>query len=496
MTIDNLSINLDRPQIRVLSPEKIEQLHEATMHVLATTGVRVRLPEVVELLVAAGCEVVDGDIVRIPRRLVEECLDMAPDSITLYDRAGKEKAMQLEGMNVHFGTGPTIQYVLDPETGERRDSTREDIGRAARIVDCLPNLDYAMTMGMTGGVTPQQLGLNPMVTDRFDFAAMLLNTTKPLMFSNWSLDGLKDCYEMGVVARDGDEDSLRDRPFMMVYCEPTTPLMHDRDPLELAMFCANRSIPVFNISGSVAGGTAPVTLAGCLVLSNAELLSGLVVSQLTKKGAPVVYGGSTGPLDMRTSVSIYSGPEAWLIQIAVKEMATFYKLPDFNTAGASDSKRLDQQAAVDYTASIMQAMLAGSNVTHDLGYMESGYTASWEGIVLADEIIDFLKSFIKGIPVNEETLALDVIEKQGPGGNFMAERHTFDHFRYVWQPKLFDRGNHANWVKAGSKSLGTKLTERVRDILANHTPEALDDAKVQQVESILERAKDRYPVEA
>lgn len=170
-------------------------------------------------------------------------------------------------------------------------------------------------------------------------------------------------------------------------------------------------IPLLNISGPVAGGSSPVTLAGSLALSNAELLSALVISQLKNKGAPMVYGGSTGPLDMRTGVNIYSGPECWLNNIAIKELALFYDLPDFNTAGASDAKLLDQQAGVDYMAGIMQAMLAGSNLIHDVGYIESGYTASWEGIVMGDEIIDFMKSFLKGIPVDEETLALEAIKE-------------------------------------------------------------------------------------
>jgi trimethylamine--corrinoid protein Co-methyltransferase len=494
MTMNNSAASPDRPQFKILSAEKIDKIHAATLEVLAQTGVRIRLPEAVELLADAGCEVAGNEIVKIPARVIEECLDMAPDTIRVYDRNGKA-ALELGGQNVHFGTGPTIQFVLDPDTGQRRESTMDDIATAARIVDHLPNLDFAMTMGMSGGVTPRNFGLDPLVTDRFDFAAMLQNTTKPLMFSNWSVAGLQDCHRMAVAARGGDRDGLRKKPFIMAYCEPVTPLTHDKEPLEMVLYCAEESIPLLYISGPIAGGTAPVTLAGAMVLSNAELLSGLAIAQLKNKGAPMVYGGSTGPLDMRTSVGIYTGPETWLVHAAVKELAEFYRLPDFNTAGASDSKILDQQAAVDYTAGIMQAMLIGSNLIHDVGYMESGYTACWEAIVLGDEIIDFLKSFLKGIPVNDDTLALDVIHKQGPGGNFIGETHTFDHFRYIWQPRLFDRRNYAEWIKAGAKSLGTKLTEKVRDILANHTPEALDEAVTRQVQDILSSARDRYPVE-
>ena len=209
----------------------------------------------------------------------------------------------------------------------------------------------------------------------------------------------------------------------------------------------------------------------------------------------MIYGGSTGPLDMRTGVSIYSGPECWLNNIAVKELANFYNLPDFNTAAASDAKVLDQQAGIDYMAGIMQAALAGSNLIHDVGYLESGYTASWEGIVMADEIIDFMKSFLRGIPVDESTLALGAINNQGAGGSFIADQHTFDHFRYIWQPKLFDRGNRETWEAEGSKNLGAKLTEKVRDILDTHEPVALSESAREQVVSILDRAQERYPAQ-
>ena len=489
----NISIDLDRPQIRLLSRDKIERIHQASLELLSRTGVKVLLPEAVELMADAGCEVIDSDLVKIPSRLVEECLDAAPSSITVFDRNG-QPALQLEGQNIHFGTGPTIQYVLDVETGQRRDTTMDDIAKAARIVDYLPNLDYAMTMGMSGGVDPRSHDLDPVVTDRFDFAAMLLNTTKPLMFSNWSVEGLSDCYEMAVTVRGGSESNFRKSPFIMVYCEPTTPLLHDRDPLALALFCAEKSIPLLNVSGPVAGGTAPVTLAACLVLSNAEMLSGLVIAQLKNKGAPVIYGGGASPLDMRTSVNLYGGPQFCLDHIALKELANFYNLPDFNTGGCTDAKTLDQHAAIDYTMSLVQSALVGSNLIHDVGYLESGYTACWEGIVMADEIIDYLKNFLKGIPVDEESMALDLIHKQGPGGSFMAEEHTFDHFRSVWYPELMNRDSHANWTKAGSKDLKTKLTEKVQDILANHRPEPLDEQIVRTVEGILERAKQRHPV--
>ena len=489
-----ISIPVDRPKINVLNKEKIQQIHDASLEILQKVGVKVLQPDARDLLAIAGAEVINDELVKIPPRIVEECLDMAPSSISVYDRDGNP-AMLLEAQNIYFGTGCTIQFVWDIETGERRETTMGDIESVARIVDYLPNIDFVMHMGMTGGVDATSIGLNSKVTDRYDFAAILRNTTKPLAFSCWSAEGLADCYEMALACREGREKAFAEKPFILHYCEPTTPLIQAKDPLEELLFCAEKSIPVIHVSALVQGGTAPATVAGCLVLSNAEFLSGLVIGQLKKKGAPMIYGGGASPLDMRTGVNLYSGPEFILNHIALKEMAEFYQLPDFNTAGATDSKMLDQQAAADYALSIFQAAIVGSNVIHDVGYMESGYTASWEGIVLADEIIDYMKILLKGIPVNDDTLALDVIMKQGPGGNFISDKHTFEHFREVWYPKLMDRNNYSNWVKEGAKDLKSKLNSKVKEILTNHKPKPLGATIASQVDTILERAKEKYPVQ-
>ncbi|MBW1713747.1 MAG: trimethylamine methyltransferase family protein, partial [Deltaproteobacteria bacterium] len=444
----------DRPEFRLLSAEKRERIHQATSEVLSQVGVRVLAPEAVDLLAGAGAEV-KGDLVKIPRRLVEESIEAAPKSITVYDRTGRP-ALALEGTNIHFGTGPTIQYILDPQTGQRRNSTMADIEKAARIVDYLPNLDFAMSMGLSGGVDPRSQGLHPRITDRFDFAAMLKNTTKPLMFSTWGVDGLADCHRMALLCRGGDEAAFRDKPFIMHHSEPTSPLIHDRDPLENLLFCAEKSIPLIYVSGPVAGATSPVTLAGSMILANAECLSGLVIAQLKNEGAPVVYGGGISPMDMKTSVSYYGGLENFLSHLAMMEMADFYGLPDFNTGGVSDAKALDHQAAIDYSLTLFQAALVGSNLIHDVDYLESGDTACWEAIIMADEIIDQIKIFLNGLTVNETTLAEDVIDRLGPGGSYLADRHTFEHFRSLWNPQYSDRSTRSGWQKAGAKDMLAK----------------------------------------
>jgi len=471
-----------RPRIQLLSSDQIYQIHLSSLRLLEKTGVNVLLPEAVDLLREAGAYVTDETRVRIPSYLVEEALRVAPRSITISDRNGKP-AMFLEGHNIHYGTGTDTRFTIDPYSGKRRGSKGEDVEKAALICDYLPNIDFVASMG---GVSAEEV--NPLVSDRHNFARMIHNTTKSILFTCWNLAGLSDIYDMAVAVR-GSAENFRRNPFIMLYTEPTSPLQHTREVLEELLFCAEEGIPLIYVSGPVMGGTAPVTLAGTLIISNVEFLSGLVIAQLKQKGAPVIYGGDSTPMDMRTTVDLYSGPAAFLNRIAVKEIASYYDLPDFNTGGFTDSKILDQQAAIEASMSLLRAGLAGSNLIHDIGYVESGLTACWESIVMADEIIDEIKLILKGIEVNEETSALDIIDKIGPGGHFLEEKHTLKHFKEIWYPKLINRDVYENWVRNGSKSLGEVLNEKVKWILENHKPEPLSEEVKGKIKKILEKVE-------
>ena len=236
------------------------------------------------------------------------------------------------------------------------------------------------------------------------------------------------------------------------------------------------------------GGTVPVTVAGAMVQSNAEFLSGLVLAQLAAPGAPVIYGGINTPMDMNTGVCVYNGPDAYLNNMMVREMASFYGLPDFNTGGCSDAKVLDLQAATEASLSIFQTGLAGSSMVHDVGYLESGLTACWELVVLADETIDQVRHFLKTAPINADTLAVQAIDEVGPGGNFMDHEHTMRHFRDIWYPKVSDHQDHDNWTRSGARPLQDVLRDRVHRILADHRPEPLSAETDGLIEAILSRA--------
>ena len=490
--LDNFDATLagTRPILRMLSRGQLQQLHEAALHILERTGVQVHLPQAVSLLDGAGAWVENGNRVRIPGFLVEDALRSVPGRVSIYDRQG-DPAMQLEGLNSYYGPGPTIQYVYDVFTGKRRPTDKADIERAALLCDYLPHMDFAMTMGMTGGINPATQGLIPQMTDRYDFAAMLSHTTKPLIFSCWSRQGLADIFEMAAAVAGGPQ-LLQRKPFITVFTQPISPLVNDADPLELLLFCAENRIPLIYGSAPLMGGTAPNTIAGSVVQSTAEFLSGLVISQLKNRGAPVICGVGYGPMDMRQGTSPYNGPEYYLSKLIGRELTRFYGLPDWNYGGVTDAKCLDVQAATEASLSLMHATQMGSNLIHDVGYMEMGMTASWELLVLANELIASFKQYLNPIRIDEDTLALDLIDEIGPGGNFLAAGHTLAHINDLWHPNILDRTNFDKWSDAGSQPLQQKLTEKVKWILEHHTPLPLASEVHAEIEAIIARAEGQY----
>ena len=233
------------------------------------------------------------------------------------------------------------------------------------------------------------------------------------------------------------------------------------------------------------GGTAPITIAGGLALSAAEVLSGLVIHQLKRTGAPFVFGSGLHHLDMRTSISVYGAPEFQLARLGVADMARFYGLPSWGYAGHSDSCVFDEQAATDAAFSTMVALQSGTNLVHDVGYMEAGLANSPEMIVFTCEMIAMLRRFQEGFAVDAENLALEVIHGVGPGGNFLSEEHTMEHFREYWESALFARQRFDGWKADGAKTLGQRVREKTIELLDQAEGAPLADSTAKEVNYIL-----------
>jgi trimethylamine--corrinoid protein Co-methyltransferase len=290
----------------------------------------------------------------------------------------------------------------------------------------------------------------------------------------------------------GGEQALREKPIMLHYAEPISPLFIIEESLQKIIFCAEKGIPSAYIPSPNTGGGGPITVAGAVALGNAECLIGLIISQLVRPNAPYLYGMNTAALDMKTTIVSYGSPEWSLGMGAWVGLANYYNLPVWGYGGATDSKVVDAQAGIEATFSIMNALLTRCTLVHDVAYIEYGSTSSMELLVIADEIIGMSRYLVEGVPVDQNTLALDAIARVEPGGGFIAEDHTMDNFRTAqWAPRVIDRNQYDVWVNNQSKDIKTRANQRAQQILAEHQVPPLPDEAEQVIKEILEeRASD------
>ncbi len=465
------------PRMHMLNGEQCQAIHDASLEILRRTGVRVYHREALELLRQSDAIISDENLVRFPPGLVEWAVAQAPSRLVLCKRGSSEVAARLEGMEVNFGTGSDCLHILDPRTGENRLFTSKDVIDCIHVVDALPELAFCMSMGIPSDLEQS----NPY---RRQYAMMLEHTVKPIVFV---CDDRADCEAIVAMASAaaGGIDALRLNPTLLLYSEPSTPLKHSETATGKLLYMAEQGLPITHSPAPMMGGTAPVTLAGGFALGNAEVLSSLVMHQLKRPGAPFLYGQGLHHIDMRTTISVYGAPEYQLARVMAMEMSRYYGLPTWGYAGHSDSCAMDEQAAIDSAFSVLVALESGANLAHDIGYLEAGLTTSPEMIVLTAENITMMRHFMKGVTLDAESLALDVIQKVGPGGDFIAEKHTAKHFREYWQPKLFSRQRMDDWVASGKKRLGDRLRDKTVSIIESHRPERLPDGVRQQVADIL-----------
>jgi trimethylamine--corrinoid protein Co-methyltransferase len=467
------------PKFKLLNREDCLHLHQAACQILKDTGVQVFSQAGRDLLQAAGAVMI-GDLIKISPSLVEWALASAPRFFNLYRRGSDQVALQLDGNRVYFGPGSDTLRYLDPRSGQRRGFKLTDIADCIRLCDALPEIGFVMSVGVPVDAPSERTYL-------YQFATMVRNTTKPVVFV---CDDLADIQAIGEMAAAvaGGMDKLTQYPNILLYSEPTTPLQHSLEATEKLLYCAEYAIPITHSPAPMMGGTAPVTIPGAVALGMAEMLSGLVMHQLKNPGAPFLFGHGVHHLDMRSMVSVYGAPEFQLARVMAAEMGRFYGLPVWGYAGHSDSKVIDGQAAVDMQFSVQVAFLARTNLNHDVGYLESGLTNSPEMMVLANEVIAMNRRFVEGIRLDADSLAVDVIAEVGPGGEFMSHDHTMNHFREFWSPKIFDRTQLDRWEEAGSKDLNARLREVTLSYMDEHQVEPLTQEVEKEIGAVLAQA--------
>jgi trimethylamine--corrinoid protein Co-methyltransferase len=386
--------------------------------------------------------------------------------------------MYLEGQNVYFGTGSDCLNTFDLETHEHRKFTQDDLIDAYHLCDALPNIDFVMSVGIPADVDPD-------LTYDVQMALMLEHTTKPLVFVTNDLDSCQRAIDM-TAAVVGGYEALREQQHILLYSEPSSPLQQSDTAVEKLLLMAEYELPVVHSPGPLMGGTAPITIASGLVMSLAEILSGLVVHQMTNPGAPFVFGAGLHHMDMKSTQICYGGPEFQLTKAAIAQLGRWYGMPTWGYAGCTDAKVLDEQAAAEAMLSVLMAKLTGANLIHDVGYMESGLTTSFELIAFTDELIAMTEAMVNGIEVSDETMLLDELHEIGPGGHFLNTDATMARFHDFWYPELMSREIRETWLERGGTTLGERLNEKVKTIIKEHRPEPLAAEKKEKVQEVLE----------
>jgi trimethylamine--corrinoid protein Co-methyltransferase len=476
-------------RFQMLSEDQLQELFEGVLHVLEYTGLEVQHEEALAILKGAGAWV-DGSLVRIPSYLVKRSLAMAPRSFTIFARDGNPKHhIHIGPGRAHFGPGPTPPNFIDVDTMERRPYVRNDARIVAKVCDALPNIDFCESLGTISDVHHQ-------LAASYEFAEMFPNTSKPIVAWSYGKDDAEDIHKIAI-AEAGGQEAFEKRPNYVHYCEPLSPLVSTFDALDKLIFAARHRVPVIFTPCPLAGGTGPVTAAGMIVQAAAESWMGLTVAQAVQPGSPFFMGGVLSVMDMSAMILSYGAPELSLMMSGITELAHFAGLPLWQTGGCTDSKTLDEQAAIEGSLSVFFSALSGGDLCHDVGYTESGLTGSIYQTVLMDEAIGYSRRITRGIEVNEESLAVSVIHDVGPDGHYLREPHTRTHFKSeFWYPTMSDRRNYEEWDMMGRLTMRDRVINRTQEILQTHEPSSIKPETKQVIRKVLEAAEDRVKEQA
>lgn len=478
-------VNPRRPLLEYLSQHEVEEIHWASLEILERTGLNVHHPEARELLYDGGAYVEgNGPRVRIPAGLVKHALAHAPERVVIANRLG-ERVMPLEGTKSFFGTGSDLVNTIDLDSGQVRPSVLDDVANAARLCDALPNYDFVMSYGLASDVPAHQ-------QEVAHFAAMLRNTVKPQILTTFTdLQVLEDIWEIAKLVADGEQEFQRN-PFFAIYGQPTSPLQHSTESLQRLLFSAEHRIPIIYVASPMSGASGPIDMVGILALGNAEALAGLTIHQLANPGAPFIYGGCNCPFDMRHATIAYGAPEWHVTGVMMSQLSRYYNLPVFSTGGCTDAKCVDEQACIEAAMSMLLAALGGGNIIHDVGYVEMGLCGAPDFLVINDEIIAMTRQMLRNYTIDAQSLAVDVVDRVGPGGHFLEEDETFARFREaLWYPSLFDRSPRHEWKAKGAKRLGEVARERAKQLLSTHEPIPIAPAVDTEIERMLGFAADK-----
>lgn len=484
-----------RIHAEILSEQEIRDIHETALVILRDAGIRVHHDEVLRCLGESGAQVDQyRKIARLPEQLVMDCVARAGKQYILYGRDAARTARSSAGVpacnSARFGYGdlvlmssPGQRAWIDSQTGQLRPATMQDLRDAIRLGDALPNVTIVGSMA-------QPADLSEKYREVVLTAELVKLTIKPTR--TWVHNGRTARYVLEIYrAIAGGDAALRGRPMTEAFLEPISPLQLPADGLDVLIEFVRAGQPVSIGPMAMASGTAPATLAGNLAQENAEILAGVVVTQILAPGTPVTYGGIPHILDPRTSICSFGSPEQSLMAVAMVQMGRFYGFPVYINVGLTDSKVLDIQAGIEKASTMVLGALAGADTFGHAGICGTDHGASLAWLAVDDAIMGYVNRIVRGFEVNPDTLAADLVKTVGPAGSYLAEEHTVKHFREeLWLPdRAWTRQTWDIWEAEGRRSMEERTLEEVNRILKTHESAPMDKALSAEIDRIVECAR-------
>jgi trimethylamine--corrinoid protein Co-methyltransferase len=466
-------------KMTVLSDDEVRQIHEATIDILTNCGVKIGSPKMLGFLKEQGLTVEgDSETVKFTRSCIEDALAQAPPSFDVFDREGQFAFTLGDGVP-KIAAGHNAVFWMDSETGETRSSTVGDVEKFARLCERLPNIDM---IGIP--VMPQDIS-DPEASLLYGVRACITNSKKPIYFSTDKADVNHGCIELLRAAFRGD---LSSQVYGISQLSPTSPLFWEGSVLDAIVDTVETGVPLAILPEPNAGISAPYTLAGLITMNNAECISGLVMVQMLRAGAKVMYANSWTTTDMRSGAALVGSTETTLCRIAAAQLARFYKVPSHTTAPNSDNHAHDEQNAWEKTLSQFCSVAAGHDLIVNCGMFATGMTCSHEQLLMDEEITAMSRRVARGIQVDDGTVAGDVIREIGPLGSYLTADHTMKWLRsdeYL-MPRLAVRGPRASWEAAGAKDTYALAREEAARLFAG-SDATLDDARLEKLREIVEQ---------
>lgn len=464
----------------VLDDKAKEYINEAALQILEEVGVVIGGERALKMFADRGFTPDENGYFKIPRETVKWALSTVPHSLTLYGMDGKERMVIDKRNHVYFGTHNDMAEMVDYKTNQARPMLKEDIQLQCKLASNLENIDFVLSVGLVQDVDPQ-------ICQQVCFIESLKYMEKTINFSTNTIEALQEMIDIAAMVA-GGKDKLAEKPFCFHYCEPIPPLTHPVESTEKLIICAENMMPTVYMPYCMMGGTSPLDRAASLAQCWAEILSGVVISQFAKEGAPIIAGAMPSIMDMNTMIASYACPEFHVNIAAAADMADYYDLPFFGTAGTSDARCFDLQSASEISYEILSTLMSKANIIHDVGLHDHCNSICPASVVIANELINMHKSYVKGVVVESlDDCNIDAIKEVGPAGNYLTQELTLMNFRdEVWYPEIYTRGAKN---PLDSQIYG-KIVEVIDDIVANKFGSTLDPEMVKKLDEIEQKYLD------